>query len=188
MNIQLGIGLSSYQGIGKVGASPLGGFPAKNPLDGANQKSGAAGSTEQVTISDAAKALASKNVGATQGRTVIQERLLKSADSDPQSAEKLAYDMANTPSTIFYDIRDQLASGKMGPVSKLSSTGQIVDEAYKAKFTQEASVIDAQRKAIYDTEKSKGTPASEIVAKMIDFTNKQSRNYLEATCWTEKAS
>ncbi len=109
--------------------------------------------------------------------------MLKSAASDPQSAEKLASEMANTPSTIFYDIRDQLAPGKMGqPVNKLSS-GRIIDDAFKEKFAGEASVVDAQRKALYDSEKAKGTPADQILAKLFDFTNSQSKDYLEATAW-----
>ncbi len=137
-----------------------------------------------VKISDAAKALASSGSGATQSRTAIQERLLKSASSDTQSAEKLAYDMANVPSTIFYDIRESLKSGNMDDI-KLSSTGRKIDEAFKEKFLKEAAEVDAKRLEIYNTEKVKGTDPVTIIAKMIDFTNSQSRDYLEGTAWLD---
>lgn len=183
MQIQSNYGVFAYQGSGKVSLQLPHGTAAnltsvKSITGGASQNS-----TDRVTISSAAMEKAAKEEnGATQSRTAIQEKLLKSAQSDPQSAEKLASDMANTSSTIFYDISDQLASGRAGPVNKLSS-GRIIDDAFKEKFSNESSVIDAQRKAIYDSEKAKGTPAAEILSKMFDFTNSQSRDYLEATCW-----
>lgn len=137
-------------------------------------------SAETVTISDVARALAADGSGATQSTTAAQQKLLKSASDDPQSAEKIAYDMANVPSTIFYDIR---GVGGGDPVNKLSTTGRIVDDAFKEKFAIEASAIDAQRLAIYNSEKAKGTDAVTIISKMIDFTNSQSRAYLEASAW-----
>ncbi len=90
--------------------------------------------------------------------------------------------MANTNSTIFYDIRDSLQSGKMDDI-KLSSTGRKIDDAFKEKFTKEAAEIDAKRLEIYNTEKAKGTNPVEIIAKMIGFTNSQSRDYLEGSAW-----
>ncbi len=145
--------------------------------------SAAANSAATVTISEVAKALASSGSdGATQSTTAAQQRILKSAGSDPQSAEKIAYEMANTSSTIFYDIRDSLESGKMDDI-KLSSTGRRIDDAFKEKFTKEAAEIDAKRLEIYNTEKAKGTNPVEIIAKMIGFTNSQSRDYLEGSAW-----
>lgn len=121
--------------------------------------------------------LASKANNPTQARTAAQEALLKSASSDPQSAEKIAGDMANTPSTMFFDIR---GLGGGDPVNKLSS-GRIIDDSFKQKFASESSVIDAQRKAIYNSEKAKGTDPVQILSKMMDFTNFQTKDYLEAT-------
>ncbi len=144
-----------------------------------------ANSADTVTISDAAKALAAGDNKATQPTTAAQLRLLKSASDDTQSAERIAYELASVPSTIFYDIRDQLVSGKMGPVNKLSTTGRIIDDAFKEKFATEAASIDAQRLSLYNTEKAKGTDPVTIIAKMIDFTNSQSRDYLEGTGWLD---
>jgi hypothetical protein len=143
--------------------------------------------SDKVTISDAAKAMADRVIGATQARTPFQEKLLAdAAASDPQVAERMARDMADSPSMIAYDISDYLAAGIPFELNKLSSTGRIVDEAFKERFAAEAPSIDAQRLALYNAEKAKGTNPVEILSKLIDFTNMQSTDYLEATGWTAK--
>ncbi|MGS1006383.1 hypothetical protein [Achromobacter anxifer] len=187
MNIQSGFSVLSFQGADRVGFSKLGSTTTKStPVDVAGFQGlfqGFNSSTTQVGISDAARKRSIQEGGATQGRTAIQEKWLNSAASDPQYAEQFAYDMVNIPSTIWYDIRDQLAPGRGGePLNKLSS-GRIIDEAFKENFSKEAAVIDAQRKAIYDSEKAKGTPAAQILAKLFDHTNSQSKDYLEASGW-----
>lgn len=181
MNIQSGYGVSAYQGTDRTTLSRLGAATAKSASTDVSGASGSNSSTTQVSISDAARKLASQVGTPTQGRTAIQEKLLASAASDPQGAEKLAYDVANTPSTIFYDLR---GVGGGDPVNRLSS-GRVVDDAFREKFANEASVVDAQRKALYDSEKAKGTPADQILSKLFDFTNAQSKDYLEATAWLE---
>jgi hypothetical protein len=98
----------------------------------------------------------------------------------------MARDMADSPSMIAYDISDYLAAGIPFELNKLSSTGRIVDEAFKERFAAEAPSIDAQRLALYNAEKAKGTNPVEILSKLIDFTNMQSTDYLEATGWTAK--
>ncbi len=184
MNIQIGYGVPSYQGTHRIDMSKSGTATTKSTLSNALGAENLSSSATRVSISDAARKLATQESTVTQGRTAIQEKLLNSAASDPQSAEKLAYDIASTPSTIFYDISDQLASGKMAPLNKLSS-GRIIDDAFKENFSRQAAVIDAQRKSIYDAEKARGTPADEILAKLFDHTNSQSKDYLEATAWLE---
>jgi len=140
--------------------------------------------TDQVALSSSGKALAASESNATQPRTPAQEKLIMAASSDSQSAEKIAHDMAYVPSTIFYDI-----SGVGGgeEVKKLSS-GRIIDDEFKSKFNSAASVIDAQRRAIYETEKAKRTDPLLILSKMIDFTNSQSKDYLEASGWGYQGS
>jgi hypothetical protein len=96
--------------------------------------------------------------------------------------------MANTPSTIFYDMSEEFATNTFRSSHKLSSTGRMVDDSFKDSFSKEAALVDSQKKAIYETEKAKGTPAAEIYAKLIDFTNSQSHDYLEGTGWLGKES
>ena len=126
----------------------------------------------------------------TQTRTPAQEKLIRSASSDRASAEKIAQGMADTPSAIAWDISGQrgVGDGNGEFVRKLSTTGQIVGDDYIDNFNKEASVIDAQRLAIYETEKAKGTDPLQILIKMIDFTNSQSQDYLEATGWGWRGS
>lgn len=141
--------------------------------------------TDQVALSSAGKALAASESNATQPRTPAQERLIMAASSDSQSAAKIANDMANGTSAIMYDISGQrgVGDGTGEFVRKLSTTGQIVGDDYVNKFNKEATAIDAQRRAIYDSEKAKKTDPLLILSKMIDFTNSQSKDYLEASGW-----
>lgn len=179
MNIQPSYGVLAYQAPGKIDLQQLGRSTTKaSPIDTA-KNTGLSNTVDKVTISAAAKELAANENNATQSRTPAQERLLKSASSDRESAEKIASDMASAPSTIFYDI-----SGVGGgePVNKLSS-GRIIDDAFKQKFASAASTIDEQRRAIYSSEKAKGTDPVQILSKMFDFTNSQSKDYLEASGW-----
>lgn len=186
MNIQSGYGINSYQGADRIGISRLGASTTKSNLADVSGLQGAAASS--VSISDAARKLASADGTATQGRTALQQQLIDSAASDPQGAEKLAYDFANVSSQICYDMSEEFAAQVCLPTHKLASTGRFADEAFQEKFSHDASLADAQKKAIYETEKAKGTPAAEIYAKLIDFTNTQSKEYLEGTGWLAQTS
>ncbi|EHD23242.1 MULTISPECIES: hypothetical protein [Brenneria] len=186
MNIS-GISTEAWAGIGRSTASKQNEDSPQGVFADLLRTQTVASQTDKVTISDAAKKMSNAEGASTQGRTLAQEETLRVATLDSASAEKLAYDMAYVSSAILFDISDQLASGISGPVNKLSSTGRIIDEDFKENFSREASAIDAQRRAIYETEKAKGTPATEILAKMFDFTNQQSKSYLEATGSIEQA-
>jgi hypothetical protein len=181
LNIQGSSGIISYQPTDRVGI-------AKKTGTSTQSTSGASSSSTKVSLSAAALSFASQDTVATQGRTALQQKLIDSAAADPQWAEKVAEGFANVRSQIAYDISDQLAAGTCGPVNKLASTGRIIDDAFKENFYNEASRVDAQKKEIYATEKAKGTPAAEIYAKLIDFTNTQSSDYLECTGWCAKAT
>lgn len=150
----------------------------------------AANYAEKVTLSAQGKALAAEQGDATQTITPAQQKLLNAAKSDRASAEKIAYDLAKTPSGIAYDITGQrgVGDGTGEFVRKLSTTGEVVDEDYVKKFYETAAGIDAQRLSIYETETKKGTDPVEILSKMIDFTNQQSQDYLDATGWGWRGS
>lgn len=179
MNIQSNYGVLAYKAPVKLDPSQLGKSVAtQSSLDSAKNVS-LSNPVDKVTISAAAKELAANENNATQSRTPAQQRLLNSASSDRESAEKIASDMASASSTIFYDIR---GVGGGEPVNKLSS-GRIIDDAFKQKFASTASIVDEQRRAIYSSEKAKGTDPVQILSKMFDFTNSQSKDYLEASGW-----
>jgi hypothetical protein len=136
---------------------------------------------DQVSLSTAGKALAASERTVAQTKTPAQEHLLRAASSDRESAEKIAYDMTVAPSQIFYSsIYDMGADGKL---NKLASSGRIIDADFRDSFNREASLVDAQRRAIYESEKAKGTDPVQIISKMIDHINSQSSDYLEATGW-----
>jgi len=145
---------------------------------------------DQVTLSGAGKALAADESNMTQTRTPAQEKLIRSASSDRASAEKLAHDMVIAPSAIAWDISGQrgVGDGDGEFVRKLATTGEVVDDNYINQFNSEAPAIDAQRRAIYESEKANGTDPLQILVKMIDFTNSQSQDYLDATGWGWRGS
>jgi len=160
----------------------------KAPLESQDLSQPTTGYADKVTISDEAKALLANTSAPTQERTDAQKELLRIAGSDKSTAAKLASDMADSQSRVLFDISGQrgVGDGQGEFVLKLSSTGKIVDDEYVAKFNKEASAIDEQRKLIYNTERAKGTDPLKILEKMIDFTNTQSQDYLEATNWIAK--
>ena len=145
---------------------------------------------DQVSLSSAGITLATDESNMAHAKTPAQGHLIWSASSDTASAEKIAYEMAITPSTIFYDISGQrgVGDGNGEFVRKLASTGEIVDDNYVNQFKSEAAVIDAQRLEIYQSEKAKGTAPLQILIKMLDFTNSQSKDYLEASGWGYQGS
>ena len=55
-------------------------------------------------------------------------------------------------------------------------------QAFKEAFAKEAAELDAERLALYRSEKAKGTDALQILKIMIDFTNENASDlYKEAT-------
>ncbi|MFN3736272.1 hypothetical protein [Hydrogenophaga sp.] len=104
MHIQSGFDSLVYPGP-KVSGVKLANASAQHaaPSEGAR----APVPTDKVTISDAARAMAAKESGATQARTPIQEKMLADAASGgPEFAARMAEEMGTLPSTIFYNVRD----------------------------------------------------------------------------------
>lgn len=184
MNIQSGYGALVYQTINNITLQQAGGSVAKSPTAEAARNAASADTADRVTLSSAARELAAKENNATQTRTPAQEKLLAAAGSDRQSAEKIARDLADSTSTIFFNLRDSI----LNEVRTLSTSGRIVDDDFIARFQSGAAQIDAQRRAICESEKAKGTDPVEILSMMIDFTNSQSKDYLEATGWGWRGS
>lgn len=184
MIIQSGHGVLAYNTSSKIALQQQGCDVTKSSL------TNLAKNADQVSLSAAGKTLAASESTFTQPRTPAQEKLMMGASSDRASAEKIAYDMALTPSAIAWDIRGQggVGDGTGEFVRKLATTGQIVGDDYIDSFSKEAKAIDMQRRAIYETEKAKGTDPLRVLSMMIDFTNLQSKDYLEATGWINQSS
>jgi hypothetical protein len=145
-----------------------------NTLPGSTTK--AASSADQVTLSNAGKALSASENTLTQPRTAAQERLIMAASSDTASAEQIAHDMAISKSTIFYNISDLIKNGADDGQLTLSTSGRVVDSSFntfKNTFEREATQLDEKRLSLYNSEKAKGTDPLKILAMMIDFTLNQ---------------
>src|SRR5574343_697954 len=175
MIIQSGYGVLAYNMSSKIALQQQGsGITNSSPTNPAKN-------ADQVSLSTAGKALAASERTVTQTRTPVQEKVLRAASSDRASAEKIAYQLADGSSQICYSsIHDMGPDGKL---NRLASSGRIIDQNFRDKFSQEASVVDAQTKAIYDSETAKGTDPVKIIDMIFDHINSQSSDYLEATGW-----
>lgn len=175
MIIQSGYGLLAYNTSSKIALHQQGSGVTKSSLTDPEKNA------DQVSLSDAGKALAASERTVTQTRTPAQEQLLRAASTDRESAEKIAYNMTVAPSQICYSsIYDMDADGKL---NKLASSGRVINADFRDKFNREASIVDTQRRAIYESEKAKGTDPVQIISMMFDHINSQSSDYLEATGW-----
>lgn len=159
------------------------------PAERANVTNAKSGSSTQldaassVTFSAEARELASGSQTAQGSRTATQVALLDAIkDGSVDELDQLAEWMAFTPSRVVYDISQDLSSGRMQG-RRLASTGQLVGEEFAGDFERYASGIDSELKALYVTEKARGTDPFEIIAKIVDFKNAQSERYRQATAW-----
>ena len=176
MMIQANYGVSAYGGIAALSAQRQ----ASRITQAIT--TAAAETAERVTISDAGKALAAREDAPARPRTPRQEEFLNwYAQASPSTVKDAARRMAESPSMIVYTLPIE---GGSGP-ARLASSGKNMDDddayAYIERFNQMAMRIDAQRQALYEAEKSKGTDPLEIMEKMIDFTKSQPYEYREAT-------
>ena len=171
MMIQANYGVSAYGGIAALSAQ------RQTSRITQAMTAAAAETAEQVTISDAGKALAAREDAPVRRRTPAQEELLDwYAQLSPADVANAAKRMAESPSWIAY----RAPADENDFPLKLYSSGRIVDDAYIERFNQMALRIDAQRQALYEAERGKGTPSLEIIEKMIDFDNAQPYEYREA--------
>ena len=171
MMIQSSYGISAYSGIAALSA--------QRQTSRITQAMTAAApeTAEQVTLSDAGKALAAREDAPVRRRTPVQEETIREARADPEFAKVYAEFMARETSVIACTLNEKRGDEPL----RLYSNGKFADDAYTERFYREAAVVDAQRRALYESEKQKGTDPAEIIAKMIDFTNAQSYAYREAT-------
>lgn len=105
---------------------------------------------------------------------------MEDAKLDPSFAEKFAREYA-------YD--DSLE--KSGPLVDISGypairytyTGEAVTDVNMAEFKTEAGNARLGRIALYQSEKSKGTPDAEILDKLFRYTDTQPDSYLSKLGW-----
>lgn len=95
----------------------------------------------------------------------LKERdyMLKAAKSDPEEAEKLAFGYAhNSLAHALLDVSDR-------PNIRYSATGELVTPETEAYFAKISQAMQEQCSYLYNSEKSKGTPAEQILEKIFEF-------------------
>lgn len=171
MIIQSGYGTLAYSGIatssmqwqdGKMSSSAIA-DPAKNAV--------------QVTLSGAGKALAASESNV--GKSNKYEWLSKDAHelSEPM-ADKLAQDMSYASDGILLDINNSVNGAW-----RLAGSDNILTDAEKNHFEQLSSKVRKDRINIYETEKSKGTPAANIMDKILSYNQNLPEKYKELSGW-----
>jgi len=88
----------------------------------------------------------------------------------------------------FQEDRAQLdttdAAQGTGPV-RYAATGEVVSAESDAKLAEKAANVRQGRIALYQSEKAKGTPPSEIYEKIANYMSNQTPEYLRHTGWTQ---
>jgi hypothetical protein len=176
MIIQSGYGTQAYIGIAASSIQRLEGRTVTASI------AETAKYADKVSLSDAGKALAASEATSTEKLPYLpyQEYWLGRASADPAFAKELAEIKAYGKSAIITNMSEVRLDPTL-PGNKLSTTGRIADNAYEERFEREAAVVDAKRRALYESEKAKGTDPVEILRKLYDFENVQSYEYQEAT-------
>lgn len=143
-------------------------MPPANPADSA------ASSSSTVTISQAARDLATAETPRNAYAMILDD-----ARADPAYAKKVAEQFAYNDS---YELHGPLVDITQDPI-RYSATGEVVTDENLAAFKAEAAEVTAGRIALYQAEKAKGTPDAQILEKLYSFVDEQSENYRSKLNW-----
>lgn len=140
---------------------------------------------DSATISQAAKdklAASQSTVLPDDQMSHFRDIILRNAASDPAFAKKFAQDYAYDAS---YETTGPLVDigAKPGDPKRYHYTKEIVTDSNVAAFKTEAVKVREGRVALYEAEKTKGTPDKDILDKLFNYTDKQSDDYLGKTGW-----
>lgn len=104
-------------------------------------------------------------------RTRERRHILEAAKAGPQEAEKLAYGYAhNSLGGALLDLSDR-------PNIRYSATGELVTPKTKQYFDTISQAMQRQCANLYWEEKSRDTPAAEILQKIFDFQDSMPRPF-----------
>jgi hypothetical protein len=134
--------------------------------------------SDRVTLSPEALSRASE---APSPAPIASSSFSAVAHADASKAEAFARDFAYTEDRAGMDISGLMPGGD--GVLRYSSTGKPVTPESEAAFAQEASRVRAERIALYQDEKAKGTAAADIFDKIAAYMSTQSGDYLRDSGW-----
>jgi hypothetical protein len=97
-----------------------------------------------------------------------------SSPGDLQDVEKTAHDLAYIEDEVHLDATDWING--TGPL-RVKATGEPYTPEFEAKFKIQASKIRQDRIAVYESEKAKGTLASDILSRLEDMFNALPKDY-----------
>ncbi|RZI44259.1 hypothetical protein EGT07_02205 [Herbaspirillum sp. HC18] len=135
--------------------------------------------TDSVSISESARKLLTAESSGN-GEPNYAKLLSDSVHQDPALAEKLADEMSHGTYAAWLDFSDSIKG--TGPV-KYAATGQPVTEESESYFNSMGSAVLENKIKIYETEKAKGTPAADIVDKLLGYMDSLPTSYKEMINW-----
>lgn len=164
------------QGLGNLAAAY--GTSYKSPVDRQNPPVTVVDSGEKVSISDAGKALADADVGSPKFDPKSRLAFLSEAahSMSESGADKIASDWAGASDGILVD-PNMTVEEAMNHRGRLASTGQQLTPEDFEYFDKLNKQVQQERQSIYDTEKAKGTPAADIVDKMLAYSDSLPMKY-----------
>lgn len=139
-------------------------------------------SADRVTISKDALARldASQNLNQSRVSAVgrYRDAVIRNAEADASAAEKMASELAHD---VSYAQTGPLVDISNLPKITYTYTGEPVTNENMAAFKSEATKVSSGRLALYNEEKSKGTPDAQIIKKIFDYDDRQSEQYQKIT-------
>ncbi|RYG17138.1 MAG: hypothetical protein EOO07_11745 [Chitinophagaceae bacterium] len=136
-----------------------------------------------VTISDFGKFM-SANVESENSHE--NSRILDRARSDEKLANELLDAFTNGLDHPTLDISHYDPTTGMGAV--YASTGLPVTTESEALFNNQATKLKAEKNALIQSEREKGTPTPEVLEKIFDLVDQQSKDYKAKIIWNRISS
>lgn len=106
-----------------------------------------------------------------------RQYLLDRAANDPAEAEDLARKYA------FNSLNGQILDLSEYPTIRYSATGEIVNDESTAWFERNLQLMQKQRSELYESEMMKGTPASVVLEKILDFNDALPQRFRDMAFW-----
>lgn len=106
-----------------------------------------------------------------------RQDLLDQAANDPAQAAHLAKSYA------YNSLNGQGVDLSEYPVIRYCGSGEIVNDESTAWFEKNLQLMQKQRSELYESEMMKGTPASVVLEKILDFNDALPQRFRDMTYW-----
>lgn len=170
-------GIASLFSLQKISSSTASSAASSTATTG----SASSAVSDTVTLSAAAKAAVAQTSSGYDA--ALRSKTIREAEQDPRFGAQTAYEYAHDT----FSMTGPFVNINTDPMT-YSATGEVVTPENLAAFKAEAASATASKIAVYNAEKAKGTPDSEILKKLYAVTNAQPDGYLSKVGWVRDAT